>query len=137
MGHAQRGGARVKTFVTLFISSATFGAAIALSYWFVSHEPTGTVLLGVMTGALLFTAGYAILGERDADLAGDAKEETPPEAAGEDLGIFTTESAWPILTAVSVLGMLVGLLWSPFLAVVGLAGLILCLWRLGAEAARV
>jgi len=127
----------MKTFVTLFISSATFGFVIALSYWFTTREATGTVLLGIMTAALLFTAGYAIAGERDADLSGDVEDETPPEAAGEDLGIFTTESAWPILTAVSVLAMFVGTLWSPFLAIVALLGLILCLWRLGAESARV
>ena len=127
----------MKTFVGLFISSAIFGVAIAVAYWLVAHEEaTGTLLLGVMAAALVFTAGYAIVAERDANLAGDSPERAPEDAAGEDLGIFTTESAWPILTAVCALGLLTGIIWSPFLAIVGLAGLILCLWRLGAESAR-
>lgn len=128
----------MKTFVQLFISSALFGVAIAVAYWFVAHEEaTGTVLLGIMTAALAFTAGYALIAERNADLDGDREDMLPPAAAGEDLGIFTTESAWPILVALSTVFMLAGLLWSPFIAIAALVALLLCLWRLGAESARV
>lgn len=126
----------MRTFVMLFLSSAAFGIAISVVYWIVAHEPVGMFLLGIMTAALVFAAGYAILAERDADLAGDS-EKTPPEVAGEDLGIFTTESAWPILTASCVLATLLGVLWSPLVALAGIVCLILCLWRMGAESARI
>ena len=128
----------MKTFVGLFFSSALFGLAIVIAYWFVAHEETvGTALLGIMTAALTFTAGYAVIAERNADIDGDSAEITPRDVAGEDLGIFTTESAWPILVALSATFMLIGLLWSPLLAAAGAIALILCLWRLGAESARV
>lgn len=128
----------MKTFVGLFFSSALFGLAIVVAYWFVAHEETvGTALLAVMTAALGLTAGYAVIAERNADIDGDSPEITARDVAGEDLGIFTTESAWPILVAISATFMLVGLLWSPLLAAVGAIALILCLWRLGAESARV
>jgi hypothetical protein len=127
----------VKTFVWLFISSAIFGLAIGATYWWIAHEEsTGTVLLGIMTAAFLFAAGYALVAERDAHLAGDGPETTPREVAGEDLGTFTTASAYPILIACTALLTLLGLLWSPPLCAAALLTLILILWRLAAESAR-
>lgn len=126
----------MKTFVGLFVSSAIFGIAIALTYHLTSHEFAGTLLLGMMAAALLFAAGYALLAEREADLDGD-RNEPIAQAAGEDLGIYTTASSWPILMAFSVLVFLVGVVWIPFLAFAGLAAMLLVLWRLGAESNRV
>lgn len=127
----------MKSFVVLFGIAATFGAIIAVVYWFVAHEEaTGTVLLGFMAAALAFAAGYAVLAERDADLEGDEPNDTCESIAGEDLGVFTLRSPYPILLAFCTLAVLTGMLWSPLLAVAGLIGLLLCFWRLGAESAR-
>jgi hypothetical protein len=127
----------VKTFVVLFGVAAAFGAAIAVAYWFVAHEEaTGTALLAVMTTALVFAAGYAVVAERDAHLVGDRPDETLRESAGEDLGIFTIKSPYPVLIAVCTALLLSGLLWSPLLAIAALVGMLLCFWRLGAESAR-
>lgn len=128
----------MKTFVGLFLSSTAFGAVILVAYWLVAHrESTGSVLLAVMTVALAFAAGYALTAERNADLGGDTKDATYGASAGEDLGIFTTQSAWPILIALTSACAVAGVLWSPLLAVLSLVGLVLCLWRLGTESARV
>ncbi|HEY1976211.1 MAG TPA: cytochrome c oxidase subunit 4 [Candidatus Baltobacteraceae bacterium] len=128
----------MKTFVAFFAGSAIFGVVTGVAYWLIAHEEaTGTVLLGCMAAALAFTAAYAVIAEKNADLPGDDPQETPERAAGEALGIFTTHSAWPILVAISSLAMLVGMLWSPLIGFSGLAALLLCLWRLGAESARV
>ena len=126
----------MKTFVALFLSSATFGIVIATVYDLTSHELAGTFLLGIMAAALVFAAGYALVAERDANLDGDRKDESMGQAAGEDLGIFTTSSAWPILMAFSVLVFLIGAIWVPFLLFTGLAAMLLILWRLGAESNR-
>jgi Flp pilus assembly protein TadB len=128
----------MKTFVGLFLSSTAFGAAILIAYWFVAHEETtGSILLGFMTAALAFAASYAVLAERDANIDGDSEELTPKETAGEDLGIFTTQSAYPILVALSALFLLLGVIYSPLLAFIAIVALVLCLWRLGAESARI
>lgn len=128
----------MKTFVLFFAASAIFGAVTGLAYWFVAHEEaTGTVLLGCMAAALAFTAAYAVIAEKNADLPGDDPKKTPEYVAGEDLGIFTTHSAWPILVAIAALATLAGMLWSPLIGFSGLIALLLCLWRLGAESARV
>jgi uncharacterized membrane protein len=126
------------TYVRLFLISALFGAAIAVAYYFIAHEETvGTILLAIMTAALVFCASYALLAERHAEVEGDDPDETAARAAGEDLGIFTKESAWPVLIAVCALCTITGLLWAPLMGALAFAALLLCLWRLGAESARI
>ncbi len=128
----------MKTFVAIFGVSAGFGIAIAIAYYFIAHEEgAGTALLGIMGAALTFAALYAVVAERDADLDGDYPNKTNAEVAGEDLGIFTTQSPYPILIAVCALAIMTGILWSPLLGIAGLVGMLLCFWRLGAESARV
>ncbi len=127
----------MRTFVGLFGISAAFGCAVAIAYFYIAHEEgAGTALLGFMTAALSFTALYAVVAERDADLEGDYPNKRNEEVAGEDLGVFTTETPYPILIAVSALAMMTGMLWSPLLGIAGLIGMLLCFWRLGAESAR-
>jgi len=128
----------VKSVVGLFLCSAAFGLVIALAYWWVAHgEMTGTVLLGVMTAALVFAASYALIAERNAALDGDDATMNSADSSGEDLGAFTTSSAWPILVAAGAALGLCGIPWSPLLAAAGFTIVIVCLWRMGAESARV
>ena len=127
----------MKAFIALFSSSATFGAVAAIVYWFSSHEIIGTLMLGLMALGLSFAAGYALLAERGAKLPGDEETVQHKETAGEVMGIFTKESAWPILLAFSILALFVGVAWSPFVAAAGVAAMLLIVWRLSAESARV
>lgn len=126
----------MKTFVLLMASSATFGSAIALVYWLVAHEITGTLLLALLAAALLFTAGYAIVAERDASLVGDDPATSRDDASGERLGIFTARSAYPPIVGACAWALAIGVVWSPFIAAVATVGLVLALWRMGAESAR-
>ena len=128
----------MKSFVGIFLISAAFGVAIATVYFFVAHEEgAGTALLGFMAAALTFAALYAVVAERDADLPGDYPYESSDDVTGEDLGVFTTETPYPILIAFCTLAVLTGALWSPLLGAAGLIGMLLCFWRLGAESSRV
>lgn len=126
----------MRTFIGLFLSSAAFAAVMSIIYWFASHEYAGALLLGSMCCGLVFAAGYAMLAERSAQVEGDDPQMQHKEAAGEDVGIFTKESAWPAALALSILWFLVGLVWSDFMLFTGLAAILLCLWRLTAESAR-
>lgn len=127
----------MKTFVGLFLSSALFSCSIAVVYWFSSEDYAGTLLLGFMTIALTFAASFAMIKDRSAKLAGDSPEMQHKQAAGDDLGIFTKNSAWPPLLALSICVLLIGVVWSDFLIFVGAAAMLLILWRLGAESSRV
>ncbi|MFN2448750.1 MAG: cytochrome c oxidase subunit 4 [Candidatus Baltobacteraceae bacterium] len=126
----------MKTLIGLFLSSMTFSGAIALVYWFSSHEPAGTFLLGFMFLGFAWAAGYTRLAEKGSQLAGDDKKLDPGGRAGEDLGIVTKETPWPMLLACSILVLFIGVVWSGFLVGAGLGAALLCLWRLGAESAR-
>ena len=127
----------MRVFVGLFLSSAVFGCSICIVYWFSSEDYTGTLLLGFMTIALAFAATFAMIKDRNADLAGDQPKIQHKQAAGDDLGIYTKESAWPPLLALSICVLIIGIVWSDFLIFTGAAAMLLILWRLGAESARV
>lgn len=127
----------MKSFVGFFGSTAVFAVSICIIYWFSSHDRGGALLLGFMCVALSFAAGYAFFTEKNAALEGDDRDLKHREAAGEDITIVTKESPWPLTLAISIVWFLVGLLWSDFMLFTGLAAMLLCLWRLGAESARV
>lgn len=108
------------TGLRLFISSAIFGIAIALSYWFTSHESIGTLMLGIMAFGLSFVAGYMIVAEREADLIGDKKNATIADGAGELMGSFTIRSPLPLGIAFAASCIFLGAVVSPTIAILGL-----------------
>lgn len=126
----------MKTFVSLFLSSAAFGLVICIVYWFSSHDRGGSLLLGFMCIGLSFAAGYALATERDSKLAGDDPKLDHAARAGEEVMLVTKESAWPICLAFSVTWLLAGAIWSDFMVVTGLLGIFACFWRLVAESSR-
>ena len=108
----------------LFISSAAFAVAIAVAYWLVAHEITGTFLLGFMAFALSFVAGYMIVAEREADLWGDRADATAADAAGELVGTYSIRSPLPFWTALALTCIGVGLAISPTIAALGVIALL-------------
>jgi hypothetical protein len=104
----------------LFVSSALFGIAIAVSYWFTSHESIGTFMLGVMAFGLSFVAGYMIVAEREADLIGDKRQAQMKDAAGELVGTFTIRSPLPLGAALAVTAIGIGIVVSPTVAILGI-----------------
>ena len=118
---------------SLFISSAAFGVAIAIVYWFNSHNPDGVFLLGTMGVALLFATLYMFFAEREAHLIGDRKNATNADAKGERLGVFTIATPWPLTLAFGVFVMLLGLAIFHALAYAGAIILFFGLYQLGRE----
>ena len=127
----------MKTFVALFGSSSLFGMAASAVYWFSSHDRGGSLLLGFMCIGLAWAAGYAAIAERESNLAGDDPHLAHVDRAGEEVTLITKESPWPICLAFSILWLLIGVVWSDFMLVTGIAAMLACLCRLGAESARV
>ncbi len=104
----------------LFLSSAAFAVTIAVAYWLVAHEITGTFLLGFMAFALCVIAGYIIVAEKEADLWGDRGDATMRDAAGQIVGTFSVRSPLPFWSGLAVTAVLLGLVISPVLATLGL-----------------
>jgi 4-hydroxybenzoate polyprenyltransferase len=103
----------------LFISSGVFAVAIAVGYWLVAHEITGTFLLGFLAFALSVIAGYMIVAERKADLWGDRGDATMAEAANQVIGTYSIRSPLPFWSALAITSIALGLVISPTLAVLG------------------
>ncbi len=127
----------MKTYAGLFTSSALFGLAICVVYWFSSHDRGTTLLLGFMTIAMTWAAGFSLIGERYSNLPGDDPHKQHKEIAGEEVAVVTKTSPWPICLAFSILWTFVGVIWSDFMIFSGIVAMLLCLWRLGAESSRV
>jgi len=123
----------VTTGVRLFLSSATFGVAIAVVYRLWSHDPTGTILLGLMATGLVLVAGYIFFAERDAHLAGDDPDATPDQVAGEDVGVFTLRSRWPVMLAAALTMLAGGIVIAPALAWLAVLLSLAILWELVRE----
>ena len=107
----------------MFLSSAAFSIVIAVAYWGVAREPTGTLLLGVMAFGLSFVAGYMIVAEREAELWGDDAQADNAAAAGDIVGAYSIRSALPIGTAAALTFIGLGLI-SPTLAALAIIALL-------------
>lgn len=117
----------MKTALTVFVSSALFSATIATTYWFLTYEPAGTMLLGFMAAALTVIAIYMVFAELDSNLVSDKDDGTFAEAAGEHVGTFVTRSPLPFAIAILVTSVLLGLVVSPAAAGIGIAAFIVAI----------
>ena len=114
----------MKVALGLFVASAAFTLVLALVYWFHAREPTGTVLLGFMTAALMVIAAYMIFAERDADLYADKPDATMRDAAGEHVGTYITHSPIPFWTGLAVTGLVIGAVVNAAAAGLGIVALL-------------
>jgi hypothetical protein len=113
----------VKVEGLLFAALAAFLGAITLVYWLLSRDPTGTTALG-LSGGLAFIVGYYLLftARRMEARPEDRPDAEIAEGAGE-VGFFSPHSWWPMLLAgaFSIVGM--GLIFGPFLMVIGIGAI--------------
>jgi len=103
----------VKIGVRLFLSSMLFAVLIAGAYVIATHDYIGTVMLATMAVALITIAVWIVVAEREADLGGDHPERDASDAVGENLGMFTLESYWPICGALATTLMTIGIVFLP------------------------
>jgi cytochrome c oxidase subunit IV len=117
----------VKVGARIFIGTGVFGIVVGAIYWYVSSEAAGTTLLLAMGIAPLILAGY-VLRRREREVPPEDRPDARPEdAAGEVVGSFPAESAWPIALAGSSVLVLGGLVYGPALLVLGCIGFAVCI----------
>jgi len=117
----------MKVAVRILVGTAAFGLVVGAIYWFISYEAAGTTLLLALGIAPLILAAYA---ERDRRRTGadtsplpeDLPDARAEDSAGEDVGSFPAESAWPIALAGASVLVLGGIVYGPALLVIGLLG---------------
>lgn len=116
----------------MFLSSMAFGLVVAAVYWWTTHEKVGTILLGLFGAGFAFVAGYTLVIQPKTHLDGD-EQRAPSELAGETIGVFSLESPWPIVLAVSTAALLIGIVLHPLLALFAFPALCVTLWQLVRE----
>ncbi|MFN2460519.1 MAG: cytochrome c oxidase subunit 4 [Candidatus Velthaea sp.] len=117
----------------VFVSSMTFGAVVALVYWFTTKELVGTVLLGLFAVGFAFVAAYLQFTRGHTHVDGDDTERTPRELAGEKIGVFSLESPWPVILALCSTGLVIGIVLHPMLAALSALAFFSTLWQLVRE----
>ena len=103
----------------LFGVYALFLIFVTLVYWLLSQDPTGTACL-LLSGFLAFMIGYYLwfTARRMEARPEDRGDADISEGSGE-MGFFSPHSWWPIYTAAAFTTTAVGLIFGPWLFLIG------------------
>jgi len=104
----------------IFSLLAIFLFVVGGVYWLVSRDPTGFTCI-VLSGGLAFIVGYYVLftARRMEERPEDRPDAEIAEGAGE-VGFFAPHSWWPIAMGASFTLTTLGLIFGPFLLIIGL-----------------
>ena len=112
----------------LFSFYAVFFIPVTVIYWVLSGDPTGTTAL-VLTTGLAGMVGYYLwfTARRMEARPEDRPDAEISEGAGE-IGFFSPHSWWPIATAgaASIVGL--GLVFGPWVGIIGLGFLLIAVF---------
>ena len=113
---------KIEGYVFAFI--AAFLVPVTIVYWILSQDPTGTTCLALSIG-LTFMVGYYLLftARRMEARPEDRPDAEISEGSGE-IGFFPPHSWWPIALAGSFSITMIGLIFGPFLVLMGLMVLV-------------
>ena len=116
---------KVEGFLFGFLSLFFLGSGIV--YWIVSRDPVGFTCL-LLSAGMVFIIGYYLLftASRMDARPEDREDAEIAEGAGE-VGFFAPHSWWPISLAAAFLVTTLGLVFGPFLIVIGVIALLVAL----------
>ena len=108
----------------LFGVYCVFLLAISVAYYILSEDPTGTACL-VLAGGLAFIIGYYLLftARRMEARPEDRADAEISEGSGE-MGFFPPHSWWPIFAAASFSVTTLGIVFGPWLFLIGFVGVL-------------
>lgn len=107
----------------LLIGQGVFGLALGTIYWFLTYEPTGSVLLWAFGLMPLVVAAWIHRRIRAGTASGPSDDTggTPAKEAGEIVGSFPSGSVWPLFLALALLALGAALLYGAILVPLGAA----------------
>lgn len=103
----------------LFAGAGGFLALTMSTYWFVSSEAAGTVLLGLAMAAVLMVAGWLLFQSRRVGLRPEDRGDASPGDGAARLGYFPSSSIWPFVIACGAVVTAVALAFGVWLALTG------------------
>jgi len=109
----------VKVEGMLFALGAAFYTVVTLAYWFITHEIVGTTAL-TLTAALALLIGFYMLytGSR-VGVRPEDRNDGEIDEADPDYGFFSPHSWWPLPVALGAATTAVGLVFTAWLACLG------------------
>ncbi|MCW2599775.1 MAG: hypothetical protein JWM02_1604 [Frankiales bacterium] len=110
----------------VFALLSAFFLVTAGIYWLLSRDPTGFTCL-LLSGGFAFMVGYYVLfTARRIDARPEDREEAEISEGAGEVGFFAPHSWWPILLAGSFALTTLGLVFGPFLVLIGVVALLFC-----------
>jgi multisubunit Na+/H+ antiporter MnhG subunit len=111
----------VTTWIKLFFALGAFLVVVATVYWFLAYENAGTVLLLGAAIMAVTVGAYLLVAARGTDPApADRDDVEARDVAGTFVGSFPLSSAWPVVFAIGLLFVAMGLVYALILLPVGL-----------------
>ncbi|HUR15350.1 MAG TPA: cytochrome c oxidase subunit 4 [Mycobacteriales bacterium] len=111
----------------IFALLSVFLLVIGSVYWIVSRDPTGFTCILLAGGLALIIGYYLLFTAQRMDLRPEDREDAEiAEGAGE-VGFFAPHSWWPMFLAGSSAITAMGLIFGPFLALIGVFALLIAL----------
>jgi hypothetical protein len=117
----------VRTEPRFLIGAGLFGAFVAVVYWILAEEQAGFAMLLLMGVAATMVGVYLIWKMGRVKRFEDDDEATQAEAAGQQVGRFSSGSIWPIVMGLSLVLATQGLVFGLWL---GLFGGTLFVWAM-------
>ena len=109
----------------LFALLAVFLVVTSSLYWVLSHDPTGFTCI-LLSGGLAFIVGYYLLfTARRLDARPEDRANAEISEGSGEMGFFSPHSYWPIFTAGAFTLTTLGLVFGPFLVLIGFVAILI------------
>ena len=103
----------------LFGFLAVFLVPTTIVYWLLSKDPTGTACLAMSIGLAFLVAFYLLFTARRMDARPEDRPDAEISEGSGEVGFFPPYSWWPIALAASFTTLMLGLIYGPFLIMIG------------------
>ena len=105
----------------IFGGLTIFFIVVTPIYWFLSHDPTGTVALILTLFLSLMLAGYLALVARRIDPRPEDRTDGQVLEGAGDLGFFPPQSKWPLFCGLTFIPVALGPVFGWWLTILGFA----------------
>jgi hypothetical protein len=104
----------------LFAGLALFLFVVSVVYGVLSEEWVGTTCMALSGGLSLIVGYYLLFTARRMDARPEDRADAEISEGSGEVGFFAPHSWWPIFTAAAFTVTTLGLVFGPFLALIGL-----------------
>lgn len=103
----------------IFAIGAFFFPIVAIAYWYLSHDPIGTIALA-LSGVMAFLIGfYALYTAKRVYPRPEDRLDGNIDEADPEYGFFSPHSWWPLAVGFSVFLVVNGLIFAVWLLLLG------------------